>query len=359
MRITRLKALACAALALAACGGRGESLNARYSAEQCRRLPVSDRMTGKFLSGAEDFAVDWASGRLFFTAYDRRAVEKAAREKADTLPQGGVYAAPLSLIFSPNTQFVDAAPLAAPSDIKGGLHPHGVAYDAANHELIFINRAYEKVGRKWVMTPRLQRIGSKGEVVVGEADAAHCAANSVALIRGELFTTYDHAACNWRATMEDLFRTKESGLADKNGVLVYDKAAFANGLAQTMGGDIVMAATREKALLFLSNEGGRIRTVARIDLPGGPDNLMIAEDGDIIAAVHPAMMRLAFNRKLGFGKAPSRIVRVDPEARTVDTLFDDTKGSLFSAATVAVETDEGLIAGSVTDDGFLVCRAKS
>ncbi len=358
MRIMRLKSLAFAALALAACDGKREIVASKYTADQCRRLAITDQATGDLLIGAEDFAVDWESGRLFFTAYDRRAVEKAARKKAERLPQGGVYAASLDLLFSPETQSVSVVSLASPGDIKGGLHPHGLAYDNANRELVFINRTYDRAGRKWVMTPKLQRIGANGEVFVSEPEKTHCAANDVALAGGELYTTFDHASCNWRAAMEDIFRAKKSGLADEAGEPVFRKAAFANGLAETGSGALVLAATRENALLVLSNADGKLETTQRIALPGGPDNLTVTEDGDIIAAVHPKMFRLALNRKLGIGKAPSRIVRTDLKTGGADILFDDPKGALYSAATVALETEEGLIAGSVTDDGFLVCRAQ-
>jgi len=66
-----------------------------------------------------------------------------------------------------------------------------------------------------------------------------------------------------------------------------------------------------------------------------------------------------FARRLGIGAAPSRIVEADPSTGRVDILFDDPKGKTFSAATVAVETRDGLIAGSVLDEGVLVCHSEA
>lgn len=344
-------------LALAACGG--ERLGApKYAADQCRRVALIDTVSGQAIIGAEDFALDRDGDRLFISAYDRRAVEKAARKNADSLPQGGVYVLPLTRLFESETQVANADPLVSPNDLAGGLRPHGLAYDEANRELIFINRTYRRNG-KWKMTPRLQRIGANGEVFVGEATDAPCAANDVLATGDRTFASFDHGACGWRAGLENAFRLKRSGLATGEGERLFEGAAFANGLVVTLGGEIIMAATRENALLLLKENDDHAVETGRIALPGGPDNLTLSHDGGVVAAVHPSLRRLAFNRRLGIGRAPSRIVKADPDTGRVELLFDDAAGDLFSAATVGVETAKGLVAGSVTDDGVLVCKEAS
>ncbi len=329
---------------------------AQYGPDQCRRLAVIDTVTGDHLHGAEDFALDARRGRLFISAYDRRAVEKASRRRRAAIPSGGVYAVTLSDVFDPDAESVTASPLAAPGDVAGGLRPHGIAYDARNNELVFINRTYQRINNKWLMTPRLQRIGANGEMFVGAVRDAPCAANDVLMTEQQTFTSFDHGACNWRAGLEDIFNLKRSGLVSDDGKSIFSDAAFANGLTQTKAGDIVMAATREKVLIIFSEQSGGVSEKARIAMPGGPDNLSISYDGGIVAAAHPSLWRLGLNRKLGVGKAPSRIVKADPETGAIKTLFDDPAGKLLSAATVAIETNEGLVAGSVTDKGILVCR---
>lgn len=344
------------AMAAALLGCAQEELPAaRYAGEQCRRLVLIDEKTGEHLRGVEDFEIDHRSGRLLLSAYDRRAVEKAARKRAPILPQGGVYALSLDDVFTSGAESAVAVPLVAPGDIAGGLRPHGLSFDAANHELVFINRAYQRLDGKWVETPRLQRIGANGEVFVGAAQDSPCAANDVLVTEQHVFTSFDHASCGWRANIEDIFNLKRSGIASDFNGAVYDEAAFANGLTKTPRGELVLAATREKALVFLHERSNGVEMASRIELPGGPDNLSISYDGGVVAAAHPNLLRLAMNRKLGIGKAPSRIVKANPETGAVDILFDDPKGALFSAATIAVETPRGLVAGSVTDKGVLVC----
>ena len=347
--------LAGACLILASCA-KAEIGEARYAADQCRRVALIDAASDTPIVGAEDMAVDWKGGRLFLSAYDRRAVEKAVRKKTDILPEGGVYAVALAALFDSDSDTVKARPLIAADEISGGLRPHGLSYDAVHEELVFINRAYQRSGRKWRMTPTIQRIGADGEVYVGPSSPAPCAANGVLAEGDETLATYDHAACDWRAGIENAFRLKRSGVVGKHNQILYRHAAFANGLAQTPGGELALGATREKALVFLKQDKSGLEEAGRVRVPGGPDNLTIAEDGRLVAAVHPSLMRLALNRKLGLGKAPSRIVEIDPDTHHVDLLFDDPKGALFSAATVGVETKDGLVVGSVTDRGVLVCR---
>ena len=356
----RRAVFATAALLLLGSCGRGDPGAPVYAADQCRRVAVLDADTGAPLRGAEDMAVDPARGLLIVSAYDRRAVEKAARRGETEPPDGGVYVVSLSELFETAGSSVRAASLIDPETIEGGLRPHGVGYDAASGTLAFVNRTYDDRDGKWRMTPRLERVTLDGERLADAAPGVlSCAANDVLLTEQKVFTSFDHGACGWRGGVEQVFNLKRSGLA-LNGVgPVYAEAGFANGLALTGEGAIVMAATRENALIFFEQRPGGVEEGKRIRIPGGPDNLSLSHDGGVVAAAHPSMLRLALNRKLGVGRAPPRIVKADPETGATTLLFDDPSGRLFSAATVAIEaaieTGEGLVAGSVTDEGVLVC----
>ena len=356
---TQLRTALAGVLLLAGCAAAddvGETYGApRYGLDDCRRVALIDRESGAPVRGAEDLALDAERGRLFISAYDRRAVEKAARKKRDSLPHGGIYAIALETLFDPQTESVTVSSLAAPKDFAGGLRPHGLSYDEENHELVFINRTYVREGRRWRMEPHLQRIGANGEMFVGAPAPAHCAANDVAAADDRVVTTFDHASCGFGAGLENIFRLKRSGLADESGPL-FAKAAFANGIVRLDNGDIAMAATRESAILRLEPSPDGYGERGRIAVPGRPDNLTVASEGAIVAALHPSLSKLASARKMGIGKAPSRIVAADPATGKVAMLFDDPGADLFTAATAAVETGEGLVAGSVIDDGLLVCR---
>jgi len=343
-----------AAVLLASCG-RADIGAVHYAHDQCQRVDLIDTATGWPLRGAEDFALDAQGGRLFISAYDRRAVERAVR-RHESPPSGGVYTVLVAELFEAADWPVMATPLAAPSDIDGGLRPHGLSLDKGAGELVFINRTYQREGRNWRMTPRMQRIGANGEAFIGDAAPVPCSANDVLAADHQILTTFDHGGCGWRNGFEDVFALKHSGVAGGDGEALFAGVGFANGLARGGEGELLVAATREKAIIILNEQNGALTETRRIIVPGGPDNLSIARDGGVVAAVHPSLWRLALNRKMGAGKAPSRIVKADIDSGAVRILFDDPKGELFSAATIAVQTQRGLIAGSVTDIGVLVCR---
>ena len=327
-----------------------------FSLDQCSRVSLIDEQSGEAVRGAEDLVFDVDHGRIFVAAYDRRKTEKAAKKANSELPpSGGIYAIAIDQVFARGIDEIVVSPLALPHEFSGGLRPHGMTYDAHNKELIFINRTYAKDGRKWKMTPHLQRIGANGEVFVGTTTDVPCAANNVVSTDGGVLTSFDHASCGWQAGIENLFNLKRSGLADGINP-IFKGVGFANGIEVTTDGDIALAATRENALIILNPNNDKVSELARIELPGGPDNLTIAPDGKIVAAVHPKMLKLALNRKLGFGKAPSRIIKADPDTAEVEILFNDPDGAIFSAATVGVSLPKGLVLGSVTDAGLLVCR---
>jgi len=330
-------------------------VSAKYDFDSCRRISIYDQATGARINGAEDIAIDRIRERLFVSAYDRRAVEKAARKNAFAIPEGGVYAIPIKTLLDTESDILTLPPIAAADEIPGGFRPHGVSFDAHANEVVFINRSYQRIKNRWTMTPRIERIGAAGEAFMGRSEVAPCSANDVhAGVDGTL-ASFDHGACDWRAGLEDTFSLSRSGVL-KDGNVLFNDAKFANGLTRTLDGELILAATREKALLVMEEIANGLKPVRRIELPGGPDNLTIASDGGVVAAVHPSLVKMGMHRKLGFGRASSRIVKVSLESDTVEILYDDPGGALFTAATAAVEWGNALIAGSVTDDGLLICE---
>jgi sugar lactone lactonase YvrE len=351
--VRRKRALlaSCFAFAASCAGDVGAP---QFAASDCRRIDIIDKDAGAAIVGAEDIAFDAAGRRLIISAYDRRAVEKAAQRDGSTPPEGGVYAVSVSDVFA-SSEALEAAPLIDRGAVENGLRPHGIDFDPETGVVAFVNRGYVKDDRRWRMTPSLKRLHADGAVT---SNIVHCAANDVVAAAGDALVTYDHASCGFGGFLEDVFAQRKSGASFVSGASLANNLGFANGVAR---GDeaLFIAATREKALHIFGARDGRHYHDAVVKTPGAPDNLNAAEDGRVIAALHPSLMRLALNRKLGWGRAPSRIVAVDPDSGAVDLLFDDPSGKLFSAATAGVLTERGLVAGSVTDKGLLVCEARA
>lgn len=327
--------------------------------DQCVRVAVAAG-GGAPILGIEDVAVDRSQQRLLFTAYDRKAVQRAVRNRAFSIPEGGVYAAALSDVLD-GDDTAAAISLDSFRAAPGGLRPHGMLFDPVRREIAFVNRSYQKIGGRWVLTPRIERGPADSVAFTPQSEAAPCAANDIvdSGVGGGVLVTFDHGACGWKAMIEDALALKRSGLAAPGGEVVFDGVLYANGAARTNEGEIALAATRERAIVMLKQDATGHMAAARHVLPGGPDNLSVAADGAIIAAVHPSLARLALHRKAGFARAPSRIVRIDPATGAVDILVDDLTGKTFSGATAAVEIDGALVLGSATDHGLLVCRPKA
>lgn len=319
-----------------------------YSLAECRRVEIV-AASGDSIFGVEDLAFDGA--RLILSAYDRSAVERAAANSLRPPPEGGVYAVPIAAFDGGEDAPIIAQALIGAGAIEGGVRPHGIALGEGG-AIAFINRAYVRDQTRWRMAP--QRIEASAAGAIEKVSSVHCAAND--LTAGDpALVSIDHRACGIRAALEDLTGARGGGIVGATGERLFSGARFANGVASLPAEAFALGATRENAVIILERSGGELRPSRRIRTPGGPDNLSVAEDGDIIAAVHPSLIRFAFARKLGWGRAPSRIIRIQPDAGAVETLVDDRQGRLFSGATAAVEIPGGLVAGSAIDSGLLYC----
>lgn len=342
-----------AALLFAGCAAR-ETAQPVFALDQCTRVSLVDEASGALIIGAEDLDIDRKAGRIFVSAYDRRKAERAADERAASIPEGGVYAFDVAALNS-GENALNVRPLVDPASIEGGLRPHGMSYDASNRVLTFINRAYERSGAAWKMEPRLVAVDLAGGSTTEEANV-ECSANDVASSGGHLVMTLDHGGCGWRMVIEDIIGARAGRLVDDKGEALLSGLGFANGVVAMAEGSLAVAATRDRAVHLLSASDSPAEIVSTVDLGAAPDNLSLADDGRVVAAVHPSLLSLGLQRKLGIGRSPSRIVELDLQGVGQRPLFDDPRAALVSAATVAIFTQETLIIGSVIDPGLVVCR---
>ncbi|MEL6111479.1 MAG: hypothetical protein AAFR20_01630 [Pseudomonadota bacterium] len=340
------------------------------AATQCKRVTLKDADSGWIVRGAEDIAIDRAGQRLFVSAYDRRHTEahlarRARHRSMSGLPDGGLYSiamADLDLALrAPTDRVLSVKSLVRPDDLAGGLHPHGIDYDADRNELVYINRRYTPGHKGWKRGVVLERVGANGAVVMGKAHKLPVAANDIAILGKEVVVSVDHGGTGLAAMIEDVLGLRRSGVfAVSTTNPLFQGIGFANGVGSGFGprdtpaDQFAVAATRDKSVYFVDYNGQR---TGHVRLPGGPDNLSVARDGAVLAAVHPSLLRMGAHRKLGLGRAPSRVVKLTPGKKTVDLLFDDPAGAYFQAATIAVETKTLLVLGSVTDRGLMVCGA--
>lgn len=312
------------------------AMPARFHHAECQVLPLTDRMTGLEITGVEDLALLPDAATLIISAHDRHD---------PSLPNGGLYRVPLFALGAGSELTLNN--LVPPESREHPFRPHGLAVAGNGRRLAVINRVTDdhvflEIGdfdeQLWAGDKRVR--GNR-----------FCRANDLVFEDGvgeALLVTIDRAECG--TSFSDLLPGSRTGRVlrfdGETVATVRSELEFPNGITENF-----VAETRNERLL--SQNG------TEIVLPGAPDNINIDADGALITAVHPALMQLWFYLQGWQGKAPSRIVRATPQDATVEVLFDDPRGEMFSAATSAVLTDGKLVAGSVLDGGLLYCEAAS
>ena len=310
------------------------ALPARFAAADCTRVAVTDTETGRPLIGVEDMARVPGSDRVILSAMDRLGIGGT--------PRGGLYEVSLDRLAAGEAW---VTPLLAAGSVAGGLHPHGIAVSDDGERLAVVNHAGE------ADTAILAGSLSAGSFVPRHErrGEAFCRANDLEF-SGDgpwgLRVTLDRASCG--AAWADLRPGATTGrviTVDPSGAeparVEVAGLSFANGIA-----GLWVAETRAARLRNMLDRA--------LPLPGGPDNLTWGPEGGLVVALHPSMIQVAAYLGGYSGAAPTRIVRVAPD-RSIEVLFDDPDGALFSAATVAVLAGGVLVAGSAADAGVLVC----
>lgn len=312
------------------------ALPARFALTDCVRAPVTDTATGRRLVGIEDIALLPDGATLLLSAGNHLAFERHPSRAAE----GGIYAVSLPRLETGETW---ADPLIPEGTLAGGLFPHGIAVSDDGRRLAFVNRSREGVTS--IVEGSLSRTGFTARSA--RADPELCRANDLTYGDGGLRITLDRGDCGiaWAdlkpgSTTGRVVALDPAGTAPPR--VEESGLAFANGIA-----GLWVAETRAFRLHH--------RLDLPLELPGGPDNLAFDPLGGLIVAVHPSIPRLAAYRHGWRDNAPSRILRVDLD-RTIEVLFDDPSGTLFSGASAGVLAGDVLVAGSVVDAGLLVCR---
>ncbi len=100
--------------------------------------------------------------------------------------------------------------------------------------------------------------------------------------------------------------------------------------------------------------GGDVVDLGRISVAMSPDNIDVAENGELWVAGHPNTLKL-IQHFINESPAPSKVVRITLNGDPVveDVYADD--GRLMSASSVGANYDNLLLIGSITQRQILVC----
>ena len=309
-----------------------ERLNALFAHTDCRKIEIQ-ASDGSAVVGIEDLAHLSSIGGLVLSAHDRR----------DTGRSGGLYRIPLFSLLGRGP--VGARTLSPQPESDAIYKPHGISLSPDESRLAVVVRG--NPGEAWIEVGALEQ----NEWIVDKRIRGQslCRANDLQMTSNatdEMWITLDRADCE--PTARDIVPGATTGrLGRYNGedfAIERVGLSFPNGLVMPY-----IAETRANRILRPGEEP--------IQLPGSPDNLNMTADGQLVAAVHPKLLHLWLYNEGWQERAPSRILRINPEDASLEVLFDDPDGFVFSAATSALLVDDILIAGSVNDAGLLVCKA--
>jgi arylesterase / paraoxonase len=314
------------------------------------------------MPGAEDMALDRASGQLFISSDDRRAT------LAGTPKRGAIYALP----------FASLETISARVDRTGGVpaafHPHGLSLyvgpDGAR--TLFVVNHPQTPAAGAASTVEIYDVAADGSLTHRRTAALTPGArpNDVLGVgRDAFYVTNETTATRGSAgeLMGAILDNDRSG-----GVWYYDASdgravasgfAFANSLALTPDGATIYATDSfgRRVHVFGRNAAtGALNERNSIFVGTGVDNLDIEPDGRIWIAAHPKLYTFALGhaRASNPTPAPSQVIILEPDASGTGGKGDQvllTDGSAFSAASVAIRDGGRMVLGSVFEPGVAVC----
>lgn len=366
---------------------------ASAQAADCREVHLTDASTGAVLRGIEDIAWHEPSKRILLSAHDRWA------DGDDDGPvANGIYGLSFPRL---KREFIETS---RPIDLpvpnltelfqeNNLMHPHGITlWEPELPKSGFLDqRIGDQVGRLMVINHREMGTARRDDGTAGttieaffvapngeldhEFTYAHpdiCAANDLdALDEDTAIVSLDRNACGGISAFFELLLGRERAKVARIDItradapeILDDGIAFSNGILIDKGETptVYVAETQANRIRAYDLVDGRLKRPARmIPVPGGPDNLDVDADGNLLTALHPDTMDLYFYMREWpfFSSAPTRLVAVDPKksgSEGCTVLHDDPEGDPISGATGMLRIGGMLIAGAVTDDGLLLCR---
>lgn len=326
--------------------GGGYFLTIMYSTGFFRNIENQDY--GKVLReiplpGAEDLTIDYESGRMFISSFDRAGEVRGER------PTGGIYILDLN---SP-----DDEPSRLDDGLGAGFHPHG----------IYLLKIDSATFRLWVVNHQNGKHTIELFEFIGDDHFAHLRTYSDALIvspndivainKDQFYFTNDHGyTAGLGLLAENYLGLPYSGVVYFDGSefrKVADNISYANGINKSADSkQLLVASPRKFKLLFYDIQSNSdLAKANEWDMGTGIDNLEWDQEGNLWIGAHPNLLRFASYAKLKRAISPSEIIRIEDDKVESVYLNDGTE---ISASTVAVPFENRLYIGNVMDNKILV-----
>jgi len=297
--------------------------------------------------GPEDHTIDPETGIVYLSGYDRVSAIGGS-------PKPGA-------IWTYDLNDPEAVPVNATPDADAGFQPHGISLyigEDGSRRLFVINHG-------------------NNEQAVDIFDVGEGSLQKVTTVTGELLRTPNDLVAvspeafyfsnDHRFLADDFMRPFEDflGLPMTDAVL-FDGTDFRTVAPSVKGANGINVSADGETLYLSAARGGAVHVYDRdlssgdltyrktIELPGLPDNIELLPDGQLLVALHPKALELLAHFGDPTQKAPSHIVKVDPESGNVETIFLSLGEDLSAASTGAIFKDR-LIVGAIIESKFLDC----
>ena len=295
------------------------------------------------LPGAEDMTIDYESGRMFISSFDRAAAVQGEN------PTGGIYVLDLNS--------AEAIPNRLDDGLGAGFHPHG----------IYLNKTDSATWRLWVVNHQNGNQTIELFEFIGPDHFAHLKTfkdplivspnDIVAINEDQFYFTNDHGYTEGLGMLaENYLGLAFSGVVYFDGSEfkeVADNISYANGITLSMDQkQLLVASPRKfKLLIYDIQPDGSLTKADEWDMGSGIDNLEWDNKGVLWIGSHPNLLRFASYAKLKKPTSPSEIIRVEGD-RIESVYLND--GTEVSASTVVAVYGNRYFVGTVMDDKILV-----
>jgi arylesterase/paraoxonase len=322
--------------------GELRSLTPHFAGE-CRLVPG--------VPGPEDLTIHPRTGVAYLSSSDRRALA-AGRPRP-----GALYAYDL---FDP---------AATPVRLTGGsditFQPHGLsllAGEGGRDVLFVINHPPLGVGRFAHTVEVFDLVGGRLVHRQTLADERLVMPNDLVAVGPDRFYL-----TNTHANPPGLAQTLETWLlrpgatvlrhADGRFETALDGLVLPNGIQVSRDGrTLYLASSTGRSLRIYDRDPADESLALRAEVPlgSGPDNLEVDAEGRVWIGSHPKLITLQRHAADPARRAPSQVLRVDPDGKVEEVLLSE--GDPLSGASVAAFFEGRLLVGQIWGDGFLDCH---
>ncbi len=297
------------------------------------------------LTGAEDFSISRKDSFLIISSTGRKA---NANKSAN-----GLYLIDLTDIEIP--------PVKMSTMFKRDFNPHGIymyRLDSSSYKIWAINHfrgnhtieLFKLQDRELI---HLETIRHRSLVSPNDI---------VAINETQFYFTNDHKYTRGIGKLaEDYLGLSLSNVIFFDGkefIEVVDGIAYANGINYDPKRNLLFVASPRgfEVRVYSKKNDGQLQYLESIDAGTGVDNIEFDTDGNLLIGCHPNLLGFTFYMAGKNPISPSEVIRIryHEEGDYDQSIIWLDDGEVMSASTVAVEFDNKIFVGNVTDDHFVI-----